>query len=124
MNRRIQILIGLLVVALVAGLAWLWHERMELRWETRNRSSQAAIENRMLGATMLLRQRGYTVALAGSLGALNLRTLSDGTLIIGNEYGTTAPDTAQLLLAWVRRGNTLITSPRWASAAERAALAA
>ena len=124
MSRRIQLVLGLLAAALVAGLAWLWHDNMELRWLTLPRSSQAAIENRMLGATMLLRQRGTTVSLAGSLGALNLRTLPDGTLIIGNEDGITAPETAQLLLAWVRRGNTLITSPRRVLPAERASLTA
>lgn len=124
MSTRIQIVFTLIVVAIVAGLAWLWYERLELRWETRARLSEAATENRMLGATLLLRQRGHTVSLAGSLGALDLGALPAGTLIVGNENGTTAPETAQLLLAWIRRGNTLVTSPRWSSTAERAAFAA
>lgn len=120
MNLRLQLVAGLLLATIVSALAWLWYEKMEQRWEARDRVSEAAAENHMLGATLLLRQRGYGVALAGSLGALNLGTLPDGVLIVGNEYGVTTPESAQKLLAWVRRGNTLVTSPRWASPGERA----
>ena len=120
MNRRLQWAVGVLVAVCIGALVWLWFEHLELRWEARDRVSQAAAENRMLGATLLLRQRGYAVALTGSLGSLDLRTVPDGTLIIGNEHGVTTPESAQLLLAWVRRGNTLVTSPRWAGPGERA----
>ena len=122
MSARWQLVLAAASALLVAGLVWLWYDRMEQRWEAKPRLSDAAAQNRMLGAELLLRQAGHPVQVAGSLGALDLRTLPDGVLIIGDQIGVTPPATAQLLLAWIRRGNTLVSQPRWANPAERARL--
>jgi len=105
--------------ALLALGLWFWITQTELRIEPRGRISEAARENPMLGATLLLRQNGHPVAIAGTLGELNLATLADGTLIMGDPSSVMAPATAQQLLAWVRRGNTLVAHPRWLDNAER-----
>ena len=120
MSWRWQLALAAAGALVVAALVWLWHDQMVLRWEAKTRVSDAAAQNRMLGAVLLLRQAGHPVQVAGSLGALDLRTLPDGVLIIGDQIGVTAPASAQLLLAWVRRGNTLVSQPRWATPAERA----
>lgn len=120
MSWRWQLALAVLGALLVAALVWLWHDKMVMRWEATPRVSEAAAQNRMLGAVLLLRQAGHPVQVAGSLGALDLQSLPDGMLIIGDQIGVTAPANARQLLAWIRRGNTLVTQPRWATPAERA----
>lgn len=124
MNLRIPLAIGLAVTLVAAGLTWLWFDQMEKRWTAKPQISRAAAENPMLAATLLLRQDGRPVKVAGSFGEISFATLPPGTLIIANSTGITSPAAAEAMLAWVRRGNTLVTEPRWAHAAERAALLA
>lgn len=125
MNERIKTLLIIAALALLAGGgAWLWFETMELQWEATPRQSDAARDNPMLAATGLLKQNGYQVTLADSLGALSVPALADGTLVVSNAYGVLAPYKAEQLLAWVRRGNTLVFQPRWINAAETKAYTA
>ncbi len=123
MSTPIKWLLGVLgVAALVALCTWGWYETMEKKWEAESGQSDAARMNRMLAATMLLRQDGRTVTVAGSLGELVLDKLPDGTLILADAAGVMEQDKANRLLAWVQRGNTLVAQPRWINAAEEVLL--
>ncbi|WP_426107619.1 DUF4350 domain-containing protein [Massilia sp. TSP1-1-2] len=123
MNTPAKYLLALLgVLALGALGAWGWHQSMEKKWEPVPGQSDAARRNRMLAATMLLRQDARSVTVAGSLGELALDKLPDGTLILADASGVMEQDKAKRLLAWVRRGNTLVAQPRWITAAEEAQL--
>ncbi|MES2320220.1 MAG: DUF4350 domain-containing protein [Pseudomonadota bacterium] len=114
-------LLAFLVVALlVAGGFAAWYAAMEKVWEARRSISPAAIENPLLGATTLLRQNGHPTQVHASLGEVAIPRLPDGTLVMGDASGVTAPATAAQLLAWVRRGNTLVAQPRWSTPVERA----
>lgn len=120
MTQHIKaILATLLVLVLVAGGTWLWYETLELRWRARVHVSEAAQENRLLGATLLLRQNGHPVALSSTLGELAVPRIADGTLIMSDANGMISPATARELLAWVRRGNTLVMQPRGLTRAEQ-----
>ncbi len=122
MPRSISTLLACVLVAKIAYGAWWWYAHMELRWTAQERISEAARENDMLAATMLLRQNGSSVTIAGSLAELPLVTIPDGTLIVAQEGGVVSQQRARQMLAWVQRGNTLITQPRWVNAVERAEL--
>ena len=124
MNSRLAMIVAAAVLLLAAALTWLWYDQMEQRWTAVPKTSRAASENNMLAATLLLRQDGRPVTVAGSFGEVVLSKLPDGTLIIADSSGVTTPATAAALLAWVRRGNTLVTEPRWATPAEKASLLA
>ena len=124
MNTPVKYLLALFGIAVVGALgAWWWHENMELKWEAQAGQSDAARHNRMLAATMLLRQDARSVTVAGSLGELALDKLPDGTLILADASGVMEQERANRLLAWVQRGNTLVAQPRWINAAEEAQLA-
>ncbi len=124
MNAPVRMLLIVLAMAGLAGMAtWWWHQNMEQKWEARSGESEAALRNRMLAASMLLRQQGRSVTVAGSLGELPLHKLPDGTLILADSDGVMEQDKADRLLAWVQRGNTLITQPRWLNTQEEDAVA-
>jgi hypothetical protein len=116
------ILIALILAATGALGAWGWHLAMEQVWEARVSESEAANRNRMLAATMLLRQDRRQVSVAGSLGELVLDQLPDGTLLLADASGVMEGAKAERLLAWVRRGNTLLAQPRMITPDERSAL--
>lgn len=123
MNGRLTALLLAVLLLLTGALcAWWWSNNMVLGWRAEPRMSDAARTNRMLASTMLLRQNGYTVTAAGSVAELPLQAIPDGTLIVANATGVVAPERAAQLLAWVQRGNTLVTQPRWINPAERQAL--
>lgn len=107
-----------LVLLLIAGGTWLWFDVMELRWNALEHTSDAARENRLLAATRLLRQNGHPVVLSSTLGELAVPRIADGTLVMSDASGVITPATAQELLAWVRRGNTLVVQPRTLSRQE------
>lgn len=110
-TKPLILVVGTLVATACA--AWWWFANMELRWQANFRVSPAASENHMLGATLLLRQRGHAVTVAATLAELPLNNMPDGTIIMGDPSGIVAPEMAQQLLQWVRRGNTLVAQPRW-----------
>lgn len=109
-RQAIYIALGLL---LIAGCAWWWFDNMEQRWTAHGRHSEAAMQNPMLGATRLLTRYRHTVQLADSLTETLHRPLPDGTLILLDNDGLVTPEQAARLLAWVKRGNTLIVRPKW-----------
>lgn len=117
-RNALPIIATVLVLLLVAGGTWLWFDVMELRWNAQKHTSDAARENRLLAATRLLRQNGHPVVLSSTLGELAVPRIADGTLIMSDASGVITPATAQELLAWVRRGNTLVLQPRTLSRQE------
>lgn len=112
---------ALLLVLLVGAGTWWWYANMEKRWQAQESTSDAARENRLLGATLLLRQNGHPVALSSTLGELAVPRIADGTLIMSDANGVITPAVAQQLLAWVGRGNTLVVQPRGLNRAEQKA---
>ncbi|SHH04676.1 DUF4350 domain-containing protein [Massilia sp. CF038] len=115
-QKALAALLGLGAIA--ALCIWAWSNWMELRWGPVNKPSEAMQKNRMHVATLLLKQRGHPVKVVGTLGEAPISTLPAGTLIMAGGFGNLAPDQARQLLAWVGRGNTLISQPRWISPAE------
>jgi hypothetical protein len=127
MTNKNKTALILLAAAAIAGMgalgAWWWHSALEQVWEARSAESEAAHHNRMLAATKLLQHGGHKVTVAGSLGELALDKLPDGTLLLADASGVMEQDKAARLLAWVRRGNTLVAQPRWITPAESDLLA-
>ncbi len=113
-----NLLIAFALAALGALGYWAWHLSMEKVWEAVSAESEVATRNRMLAATLLLREGGRKVTVAGSLGELALDKLPDGTLLLADVSGVMEPDKAATLLAWVARGNTLVAQPRFISPPE------
>ncbi len=105
--------IGLAIVLTVALCTWLWFEVMEQVWEPQRRLGVKLAGKPMLAATRLLERRGYQVDVYPLLGDANLDALPDGTLILADNHGRMSDIQARQLLAWVRRGNTLVAQPRW-----------
>jgi hypothetical protein len=101
----------LLAILAVAAAAWWWHGNMEKRWQTRDETSAAAENNAMLAATTLLARHRYKVATDVTLGTTMLKPLSRGTLILAGNDGVITPPQRDTLLAWVAKGNTLVTVP-------------
>ncbi len=123
MSARMTAAVAALTLLLAGALFWWWWSaNMVLAWKPEMRMSEAASANPMLAATLLLRQNGHTVRAAASVAELPLQAIPDGTLIVADAAGVVAPERAAQLLAWVQRGNTLVTQPRWINPAEKAEL--
>lgn len=108
-----KILVALGAALLVGACTWLWFEVMEQVWEPQRRLSVNLAGKPMLAATRLLERRGYQVDIYPMLGDADLDALPDGTLILADNNGQMSEAQARQLLAWVRRGNTLVAQPRW-----------
>lgn len=106
-------LVALAVVLLAALCIWLWFEIMEQVWQPQLRLSSKLAGKPMLAATQLLERHGYQVEVYKLLGDANLDALPGGTLILADNNGRMSDVQARQLLAWVRRGNTLVAQPRW-----------
>ncbi|HEV7816990.1 MAG TPA: DUF4350 domain-containing protein [Janthinobacterium sp.] len=117
--RAVPLLAGLLCLLLAAGAAWAWLTFMERRLEAVPFVSPAARANDMLAAQRLLERYGHPVRLDATLGETLSRALPDGTLILADLNGQMSARQAEQLLAWVRRGNVLLTIPRWSPEGKR-----
>ncbi|TCS37389.1 uncharacterized protein DUF4350 [Paucimonas lemoignei] len=100
-----------------AGCLW-WFSAFERRWVARPYTSDSLRNNPMLASTRLLTNHGFTVRDETTLREALLKPLPDGTLLIAENGGMVSPEQANLLLAWVRKGNTLIMRPKWGSDAD------
>lgn len=120
MITRAQLAALLAAIALGALAAWWWFDTFEERLVARYDVSDAARDNPMLAATLLLQQERHPVTLAATLSELDPARLADGTLLLAEPQGLLTEAQAAGLLAWIRRGNTLVTRPRWISGAEHA----
>lgn len=116
MNRLARnSLIGLGAALAIGACFWLWFEIMEQVWTPQRRPPASLAGKPMLAATQLLERRGYRVEVVKLLGDANLDALPDGMLILASNNGRMSDAQARQLLAWVRRGNTLVTQPRWSA---------
>jgi hypothetical protein len=105
---------GALLAAAVAGACfWAWTEYMERYSEPVQVESAQAQHNSMLAALRLLRQQGRDAAMVLKLADVDLQKLGDGVLLVPNSAGVVSAAQANQLEAWVKRGNVLVTSPRW-----------
>jgi hypothetical protein len=119
MKTHLKIILALAIAgALAATVGLWWYVNMERAWGPVHARPEAMQKNRVYVATLLLRQRGHTVTVASTLGETEIARLPDGTLLMADSFGTLAPAKAEQLLAWVRRGNTLVAQPRHISDAE------
>ena len=119
MSNKVKLLLALFIAAVLTagGIGW-WNAMMELRWAPVWRQPEAMQKNSMHVATLLLRQRGHAVSVASTLGETAIGNLPDGTLLMADHFGSLSQDKSEQLLAWVRRGNTLIVQPRWINGVE------
>ncbi|HXA46956.1 MAG TPA: DUF4350 domain-containing protein [Burkholderiaceae bacterium] len=101
----------LLAILVAAAATWWWYDNMEKRWQTRNEISTAAENNPMLAATMLLTRHRHTVTTDVTLGTTMFKPLPHGTLILAGNDGVMTTPQRDFLLAWVAKGNILITVP-------------
>jgi hypothetical protein len=105
--------VAVLTAALAASSYWAWNYYMESYTEARPFESPQAQNNAMLGALRLLRQQGRDAGMVHTLADVNLATLADGVLLVPNSAGVVTATQANQLEAWVKRGNVLVTAPRW-----------
>jgi hypothetical protein len=120
--KRLRTRNAIMVLASLLALGaavWLWFELMEQVWEPQLRYSPDLGRKPMLAATQLLERHGYQVDVYKLLGDADLDTLPDGALILADNRGRMSDAQARQLLAWVRRGNTLVMQPRWSDDDER-----
>ena len=110
--RRPRPWLGVALLLLLAfGGRWAWLSLLEQRWETERTVAQAAAENPLLAASRLLGMHGHPASLRVRLGQAELETLKDGTLLLAKREKPLNAAQAASLLAWVRRGNTLLMLP-------------
>ena len=115
-------IVGALTLLAAIGFGLWWNANMVLQWRAHARVSEAARHNQMLAAGALLRQNAHPVGLVDSISDLTLGGMPDGTVLAGEGLGVVTPPKATQLLAWVRRGNTLIMQPRRINSSERQAI--
>jgi hypothetical protein len=115
-DRTRTVLIAASLALLAAGSVGVWNAIMVKRVEPIRYESDAARENPELAATRLLTRQGHPVRIQSMLDLEAIETLPGGTLLLPTADGD-ALDRLQgeQLLAWVRRGNTLIMSPGYRS---------
>ncbi len=116
MNNWSKFGLGLVGCALLAGGGvWAWNQVFVKKWVGEAFVSKAASEDAMLAARTLLIQRGHSVKTVSALAEMNLRAMPDGMLLLPSNDGIVMPDQAEHLLAWVKRGNTLVVMPKWSA---------
>ena len=104
--------ITIAVLALAGLLAYGWSTNMEKRATAQKRSLDSDPENYMLAARTLLRQHGREVDLVDTISKIDFNKHPGGTLVIADSAGLMTMSTAQDVMAWVKRGNTLLIQPR------------
>lgn len=109
------------VLALIAFCALAWFNLMEKTPVARKTANPDSDEHFMLAASTLLRQHGYGVRIVDTLDDIDRKSPPPGTLMILGTGGLMPLAEARDLLAWVKRGNTLVARPRVMNDAETAA---
>lgn len=111
-NSRV-LLIWLISLTLIGGGIWFWHHTFEKRWSAIPFSTNESAQNVMLAASRFLQQYGYNVQQESTLDVALRRLPTNGTVLITENFGSMSSSQANTLLAWVAKGNTLITRPRF-----------
>lgn len=107
------LLVWLVCLALLGGGIWFWYHTFEKRWSAVPFSTPESAQNVMLAASQFLQQYGYKVQQESTLDVALRRLPTNGTLLITENFGSMSSSQADTLLAWVAKGNTLITRPRF-----------
>lgn len=107
-----QLLISAACLCGAAGLGWWWQQNMQQVRVGQAAIAKPALDNPMLAASALLRQRGQRVDESANLNLLSLPSLPAGTLLLAANHGVMAHNQTRQLLDWVRLGNTLIMVPQ------------
>ena len=115
MNARATYVgIPLLSLALIALGVWWWTATFEKRWIATPNTSDIASQHPMLAAQRLLHLHHHPVEVDETLSAVLLKpAIPDGTMIIAENANVMTTAQVRQILAWVARGNTLITGPAW-----------
>lgn len=121
MKYQLKMALSLSAVAAIIGLCVLaWFSAMERRWTWVAKDDENVVHHDMEAAALLLRKRGHAVEVLDTMGGVNPRDLKDGTLVLTNASALMSRTTSNDLLAWVKRGNTIIVRPRLMNNAEEA----
>lgn len=94
------------------GLAWAWYDRMEQQWTPAYNLQTEYRKQPMLAAKRLAERNHYTTVTKDHLTLELLDSGIKGSLVIANNDGVMSDEQGKALLAWVARGNTLITFPQ------------
>lgn len=113
MKRHHHILIAVLLLLLAGAGYGLWPTLFQKVWRGVVYHSDAQLKNPMLAATRLLEARGHKVRVEPMLNYQLLNQLPDGVLLMSPWAQQPDARQAELLLQWVRRGNTLVMTPGW-----------
>jgi len=113
MKRRYILLLAAVAALLTAGIYASWDLLYHKVWRGELHHSDAQSKNQMLAATRLLEARGHKVRIEPMLNYQLLNQLPDGVLLLSPYARQPDERQAALLLAWVRRGNTLVMTPGW-----------
>ncbi len=100
------------VFTLLAFCALAWFNLMEKTPIARQSTDANRDEHYMLAASTLLRQHGYSVRIVDTIEEIDRTSPPPGTLMILGTGGLMPLAEAKDLLAWVKRGNTLVARPR------------
>ena len=117
-GKVIGAVVGVLAVIGLCVLAWF--TLMEKTPFARKTANPDSDEHFMLAASTLLRQHGYGVRIVDTLDEIDRKSPPPGTLMILGTGGLMPLAEARDLLAWVKRGNTLVARPRVMNDAETA----
>lgn len=114
MSERQRSMLWLALAAiLIGGAVLLWNSLFEKAWSPVPWQSQAAQDNPMLAATLLLKQHHIESRQLATLEQALSPGLAAGNMLISNTDGEIDDKQAKELLKWVKAGNTLILQPTW-----------
>jgi hypothetical protein len=114
MSERQRSMLWFAIAAIViGGMVLLWNNLFEKAWSPVPWQSQAAQDNPMLAATLLLKQHHIESRQIATLEQALSPGLAAGNMLISNTDGEIDDKQADELLKWVKAGNTLILQPIW-----------
>ncbi|WMW80960.1 DUF4350 domain-containing protein [Undibacterium cyanobacteriorum] len=102
-------IIGLLICI---GLAFAWYDHMERQWTPTYNLQTEYRKQPMLAAKRLAERNHYSTVTKEHLTLELFDEGINGSLVIANNDGVMSDEQGKALLAWVARGNTLITFPQ------------
>ncbi|MBY0573023.1 MAG: DUF4350 domain-containing protein, partial [Undibacterium sp.] len=111
-RQRLISLAWVLIFGIAVIGLWWWLGSIQKVWQATFNPSDALNKNPLLAATRLLENHHYKVELAPLLNESLAQDSVKGTLLIANNDGVMSAMQSQQLLAWVGRGNTLISFPK------------